>query len=237
VVIENIEPADDATISITLKPGPNNIHNSRFYGLNALMIYPEGVPVPRKVSEFILQQPIYIDFGQRAAGAPYFHFAAPNNDPRFNLPDAQGNNTGISMSVTARFNGENQSGASTNMLGLPGEVSSDAFWSDGSNAISGFTLYNLNPGKKYQFFFFGSRAGVGDIRETKYMARGANEGWGAHNASSNTSNYTLVSGIQPADDGTIDIILSAGPNNNNGAKYFYINTMIVMPDGYVLPGM
>lgn len=237
VVIENIEPADDATISITLKPGPNNIHNSRFYGLNALMIYPEGVPVPRKMSEFVLQQPIYIDFGQRAAGTPYFHFAAPNNDPRFNLPDAQGNNTGISMSVTARFNGENQSGSSTNMLGLPGEVSSDAFWSDGSNATSGFTLYNLNPGKKYQFFFFGSRAGSGDNRETKYVARGANEGWGAHNASSNTSNFTLVSGIQPADDGTIDIILSAGPNNNNGAKYFYINTMIVMPDGYVLPGM
>lgn len=237
VVIEDIEPAEDATISITLKPGPDNIHNSRFYGLNAMMIYPEGVPVPKKLSSFVMDQPVYIDFGLRSAGAPFFHFDRPNNDPRFNLPDAEGKDTGISMSVTARFNGENQSGAGSNTLGFPGEVSSDAFWSDASNATSGFTLYNLNPSQKYQFLFYGSRGGVGDNRETKYVARGANEGSGAHNASSNMSNVTIVNGIVPAGDGTIDIILSAGPNNNNGAKYFYINAMIVMPEGFVLPGM
>ena len=78
---------------------------------------------------------------------------------------------------------------------------------------------------------------MGDNRKTKYVARGANEGSGAHNASSNMSNVTIVNGIVPAGDGTIDIILSAGPNNNNGAKYFYINAMIVMSEGFVLPGM
>lgn len=237
VVIENIEPADDATIGILLKAGPNNIHHSKFYGINALYLYPEGVEVPKKVGDKVLEQPVYIDFGQRSAGAPFFHFPAPNNDPRFNLPDALGNDTGISMSVTARFNGENQSGASSNTLGLPGEVTSDAFWSDGANPTSGFTLYNLNPSMTYQFVFFGSRDGVGDNRETKYVARGANEGSGAHNASGNKSEYTLVTGIRPAADGTIDIILSAGPNNNNGARYFYINMMIMAPDGFQLPGM
>lgn len=234
VVIEDIEPADDATISITMKPGPENIHNSRFYGINTMMIYPEGIPVPKMVSSFVMDQPIYIDFGLRTPSLPFFNFDRPNNDPRFNLPDAAGKNTGISMSVTARFNGENQSGASSNSLGFPSEVSSDAFWSDASNKTSGFTLYNLNPSQQYKFLFFGSRDGVSDNRETKYVVKGANEGSGAHNASSNKDNTTIIGNIKPASDGTIDIILSAGPNNNNGSKYFYINAMIVMPNDFTL---
>ncbi len=44
-------------------------------------------------------------------------------------------------------------------------------------------------------------------------------------------------GIQPNPDGTVDVVVSAGPNNSNGDKFYYINTMIVSPQGYVLPGM
>lgn len=83
--------------------------------------------------------------------------------------------------------------------------------------------------------FYGSRDGVGDNRETKYHVVGTNSGFGAHNASSNKSDFTQINGIQPASDGTIDIILSAGPNNNNGSKYFYINTMIIAPEEFVFP--
>ena len=235
IVLEGVEPAEDGTISIRMKPGPNNIHHSRFYGINVLALYPEGVEVPKATSDFVLEHPIYLDFGTQVASAPFFHMNQPNNDPRFNLPDAEGNNTGISLSVTARFNGENGSGASDNTLGFPAEVSRDAFWSDASNPTSGFTLYNLNPALKYNFVFYGSRDGVGDNRETKYHVVGTNSGFGAHNASSNKSDFTQINGIQPASDGTIDIILSAGPNNNNGSKYFYINTMIIAPEEFVFP--
>ncbi len=237
LILYDIEPAEDGTIAIRMKPGPNNIHNSRFYGINVLSIYPEGVEVPKATSNFVLEHPVYFDFGTQVAPAPFFHMNQPNNDPRFNLPDATGNNTGISLSVTARFNGENGSGAPDNTLGFPAEVSRDAFWSDASNPTSGFTLYNLNTGLKYKFVFFGSRDGVGDNRETKYEVVGANSGSGAHNASSNKSAVTVIDGIQPASDGTIDVILSAGPNNNNGSKFFYINAMIVAPEGHALPGM
>lgn len=237
VVIKDIEPASDATINIQIKPGPDNIHFNKFFGINAMIIYPEGMEYERQPNNIKLEYPIYIDFGKRLSPLPFYNITEPSNNPIYNLPDALGNNTGISYSQTGRFNGENQSGATTNTLGIPSEVSADAFWSDRSNPTSGFSLYNLNTTMKYQFVFYGSRDGVGDVRETKYTVVGANQGSGAHNASSNKSIVTIVDGIQPSSDGTIDIILSPGSNNNNGSAFFYINSMIVTPEGYVIPGI
>jgi len=46
VVIADIEPADDATVTIRLAPGPNNNHFARFFGVNAMIILPAGMEVP-----------------------------------------------------------------------------------------------------------------------------------------------------------------------------------------------
>lgn len=232
VVIENIQPAEDATISIRIKPGPNNEHWNRFFGVNAMMVLPEGTPVPVQPNSFELVRPVYIDFGLRLSTAPFYSIERPNNDPHFDLPDASGIKTGIALSFTAAFNGENQSGAFTNTLGLPGEVTVDAIWSDVANPRSGVTLYRLDPNKKYQFVFFGSRNGVTDNRETKYEAIGSNSGEALLNASNNNSKTVVVSGIQPTADGIVDIRVSAGPNNNNGSKFYYLNSLFIAPDGY-----
>src|SRR5690606_18799126 len=45
-VIKDIEPADDATITIKMAPGPNNNHWARFFGVNAAIILPEGQTFP-----------------------------------------------------------------------------------------------------------------------------------------------------------------------------------------------
>lgn len=45
----------------------------------------------------------------------------------------------------------------------------------------------------------------------------------------------VVDNIQPAPDGTVDIGLSAGPNNDNGDKFYYINALIITPVGYAFP--
>ena len=237
VVIRDIEPADDATISIKMSPGPNNSQWARFFGVNAMLILPEGMDVPFPRNNFELQHPVYVDFGTLRASAPFNFFDSPWGAPVFDLKDAQGSNTGFSMTVTDRFNDQNHSGAPTNTLGLPAEVSRDAFWGDRGNPTSGFTLYNLNTDATYQFVFYGSRWGVGDNRETQYVVKGATEGSTLLNASNNDSELATVGGIKPAADGTIDIVVSAGPNNDNGDRFYYINSMMITPDGYSLPGM
>lgn len=236
-VVKGIQPAEDATITIRVKPGPNNNHWNLFFGVNVMMLLPEGMPVPVEPSSFELKKPVFVDFGLRVAGGPFYLFDRPSDAPRLDLTDQDGTHTGYAMSITSRFNGENQSGALTNLLGLPGEVTVDAFWSNRDNPESQVTLYRLNPSQLYQFHFFGSRYGVSDNRETTYTVRGVNEGFASLDASNNNSKMVSVKGIQPYPDGTVDVMVSAGPNNSNGDKYYYINTMIVSPQGYILPGM
>lgn len=237
VVIEGIEPANDATIVIKMKPGPNNTHWNGFFGINAMMLLPDGMEVPIEKSTFELQQPVYVDFGMLQASAPFLHFPDNANAPILDMADANGSFTGIAMSITARFTNRNESGELSTTIGLPQQVCQDAFYGDKNTPVSGFTIYNLNPDKKYQFVFYGSRRDAADKRETKYEAIGDNSSFDLLETSKNRSEVAIVDGIKPTEFGTIDIRISAGPNNNNPDGFYYINAMIVTPEGFVLPGI
>jgi len=236
VFLEDIEPGDDGSITIRLSPGPNNTQFAKFYGVNAMAILPSGMAPPVPQNNLELTEPVYVDFGMVEAGAPFYHFPEVNSAiPHFDIPDATGANTGLAMSITDRFTARNESGALTNTLGLPPAVSQDAFYGDRNNPVSTITIYNLNKGQNYQFVFYGSRRGVNDNRETQYLVRGANEGTGLLDASNNESNVVRIDNIQPAADGTVDVVISAGPNNNNGDRFYYINAMMITPIDYVFP--
>lgn len=237
VVVENIEPQEDASITIQLSPGPNNHQWAKFFGINAMVILPEGAALPFAQSAFRLEHPVYIDFGKLDAGKPFYFFADASNISRLGIKDEKDNDTGWSMSITDGFNNRNESGTPTNTLNLPVEAAKDAFWGGENNPTSGFTIYGLNREQKYQFVFYASRDKVTDNRETQYLVKGSNEASALLDASNNTSKVAVVKSISPAADGTVDISLSAGPNNNNPKKYYFINTMIITPDGYKLPGM
>ncbi|WP_418893523.1 Ig-like domain-containing protein [Limibacterium fermenti] len=45
-IVENILPKDDSTIDITLQAGPNNMQWAKFFGINAMIIFPEGYELP-----------------------------------------------------------------------------------------------------------------------------------------------------------------------------------------------
>ncbi len=49
------------------------------------------------------------------------------------------------------------------------------------------------------------------------------------NASNNTTTMASFSNILPADDGTVTVKMGAGANNNNEYKFFYINSMTIVP--------
>ncbi len=235
VVVKDIEPSEDATIKITLSPGPNNDHFARFFGINAMVIVPSGANIPIAKSTFILEHPVYVDFGVLDAGAPFYYYEHASDDPHFDLKDDQGTNTGFAMNVTDRFTQRNESGALTNTLGWLTEITQDAFYGDKNNPTAGFTIYNLNKNQQYTFIFYGSRRDVNDNREANYLVRGSNEDSALLDASNNTSNVAEVKNIRPNSDGTVDIVISPGPNNDNGDKFYYINTLVITPVDYVLP--
>ena len=100
------------------------------------------------------------------------------------------------------------------------------FAGDDGNELGQFRLFNLDPTKTYNFTFFSSRTGVGDIRDTAYEVRGTNVEMGVLNGSNNDSQVLNLNGITP-DGGVIDIYVAAGPDNNNANGFFYINAFRV----------
>lgn len=201
----------------------------------------DAVKIPKKVTEmqefatpppneYVLEYPIYIDFGATAAATPWNNYLTPTSGKLSDLIDEKENNTGFAIQVTGKFNGNNSSGEQENDINIPTEVGKDAFWSAGkSTPNSTFTISNMNKDYKYTLVFYASRGGVSDNRETEYYVQGTNEGKTYINAASNTSEIGKVEEIQPTATGTITVTLNPGTNNNNGSKYYYINAMWIHP--------
>lgn len=200
-----------------------------------------AVAKPKEVTEMVdyqqeapntivLTNAVYLDFGRVQSGYPFNNMIDAASGRKTNLIDKEGKDTGITIEISSRFESDNDLGEENTTTGLPTEVTKDAFWSSGTNYPSGsFTVSRLNKSQKYDFSFYGSRKDASDNRETAYAVKGKNEGVAYLNASSNKSQIATVSGIEPDSDGKIEITVSAGPNNNNGAKYYYINAMGIIP--------
>lgn len=151
-----------------------------------------------------------------------------------NLADKDGKGTGISLVLTEPFSGRNEAGEATTStdMEIPSEISRYSYYGNFRGVWEGkeirqgsFKLTGLNKDKKYNFCFFGSRGGVGDNRETAYIVKGENQVTAYLNTSSNKDKTACVNDIQPNANGEITITVTAGPNNNNGSGFFYINAM------------
>ncbi len=181
-------------------------------------------------NEYVLEHPIYIDFGKIASPKPWNNYLTTTSGKLSDLMDEKENNTGFAIQVTSKFNGGNTSGEQKNDINIPEEAGKDAFWSAGKKVPnSTLTISNMNKDLKYTLVFYASRKGVSDNRETEYYVQGINEGKAYVNAASNTSTTGKVEAIQPTEKGTITIILNPGANNSNGSKFYYINAMWIYP--------
>lgn len=149
--------------------------------------------------------------------------------------DSTGASTGIGLSVSGFYPGSNQNGTTAptgaaaifdaqatrdNAFGHTG-----AFGGNPDASLATVSLTGLNPALSYDFTFFGSRTSVTDNRETQYVVAGGNASTAYLNASANTSNVAIAAGIIPTASGTVSIQVSAGPNNNNGSKFYYLGAM------------
>ncbi len=186
----------------------------------------------------ILKDPVYIAFGMDEAVSGWNGFVGESgvgtNSSIADLKDAKGYNTRLSLLVTAEFNGRNNSGErnTTTDFEMPPGVSGNSYYGNAGAAWLGkeikqssLKISGLNKDRQYDFCFFGSRAGVGDNRETLFIVKGANEESAAQNTSSNRDKTVCVENVRPNNNGEIFITITAGPNNNNGNKFFYLNAM------------
>lgn len=120
----------------------------------------------------------------------------------------------IDLQMVARFNGENTNGTTASTL-FPTSATSDSLFGNTelfnnlSDIFPKFKLTNLDRTKAYNFTFYSSRTGVGDVRETGYTVAGNTSGFAALNVANNIDNIAQVSSITPDTSG--EILISLAP--------------------------
>lgn len=224
---------------------PNNI--SKFQADVAQSAAHFAVQNPYEVTELVdfkenpeikeLTKPVYIDFGNKLSPFPWNNVTSITAGSSIELIDEEGTELGMKLVIKQNFGGINGNGpVATQIPGfdIPETASSDSFFGnliEFSGQVSPQTemeITGLNPEKKYDFLLFGSRT-ASDNRETKYTVKGYNEEIVYLNASSNTTLAVSTKGIKPLSNGSINIIVTYGPNNNNANKFYYINSMKLSP--------
>jgi hypothetical protein len=154
-----------------------------------------------------------------------------------NLVTSQNVPTGLRFVMTSRFHDFNGNGT-TAYAGLPQDGTRDSLyghtetWSGLANIFPAFKLAGLSPWARYNFYFYASRTGVSDNRETGYTVQGENAGFAALNVANNVGGSATVNGIKPNALGEIAVSLAPTANNNNAYHFTYLGVMKVT----VVPG-
>lgn len=189
----------------------------------------------------ITDAPVFIAFGPNEPVAGWNSFIGEQQSAAgsaiMDLIDQDGNATGVSITITEPFNGRNGDGVREVLteFNIPIQVAtysyygnSGAPWQGKEIKQSTLVLAGLDASTTYDFCFFGSRRNVSDNRETRYIVKGAEEKTASINTSNNASDLACVQAIKPTANGTITIVVTAGPNNNNGNGFFYLNAMRIL---------
>jgi hypothetical protein len=155
-----------------------------------------------------------------------------------NLSDVDGELTGVSLTITERFNGVNTDGVrqTTTDFNMSPAVAANSYFGNSKAVFSGIIveksvikLSGFNKDRRYNFCYYGSRNGVNDNRETAYITQGANEATALLNTSNNGTNIVCSDGIQPNAEGEIFVTVTSGSNNTNGSGFYYLTSMRISP--------
>jgi hypothetical protein len=235
VTVADITPNEAGEITVRLSAGPANNNANHFTYLGVLRLDWAPRPVPA----------LLVDFGAAATttifGADdqqnYWNNVEPavggsSTGVLANLVSASGANTGASLQMIARFNGANANGTTAATVFTTKATQDSLFgntetFSGLADVFPSFKLSGLQPNLAYDFTFFASRMGVGDTRETRYTASGANSAFADLNTSNNETEVARITGIRPDAAGEITISLEPGPNNDNGNHFTYLGVMRV----------
>lgn len=189
---------------------------------------------------FMLASPVNIDFGATLSALPWNNISSPLSGTYiYGLLDMESKETPYKIEIIDRFGNINYNGPSAGLdlseWSLPASATSDSFWGNAGNTFENMNITeasllisNLNPAQQYNFQMLSSRTAT-DNREISFTVIGATEETVFVNGASNTTDIAKVENIAPKGDGTIKIVVTAGPNNNNGNKFYYLNAIQIAP--------
>ncbi|MBN1184281.1 MAG: hypothetical protein JXB49_18470 [Bacteroidales bacterium] len=154
-----------------------------------------------------------------------------NTENLTGLIDSVGNTTGIDLNVYDAFRAASTSGPSglDPALGIPDEVSKSGLFGNvlTYNGIieptAGFQFKNLDPKLEYTLIILSGHATATDNREGMFTITGASSNVLTVNPSQNKT--PILGKFYPASDGTLKIDVTAGPNNNSVAKFYFLNAV------------
>lgn len=173
---------------------------------------------------------VYIDFGPIESPAPFNNYRFPQDVGLVNMLDDKGQTTTFSIAVDKMFTGTLERGLD-NGLGFPRTASEDMFFCDGIFIpVSGFKVSGLTAGERYTFTFYGHINDSGT--QTEFHVIGKNDGVSYLVNDYNMNRVAAIKGIEPNDDGTISIEMKPGPDNVQWAKFYGVNAMVIMAEGY-----
>ena len=232
---------DEATLQNTYTPYNLNVFTTMMAKNAALdairnpySITPQNYP-DYEGDNTIVPADIYFNFSLWGTKTEGWNDVSLNDEFAGGYKDTKGKDCGIIIRSSDHFSGANTSGASKTEtpLNMPSDVSQSALlgYSEGNfsemqpQPTATFSFTHLNKTLIYDFTFFSSRASTTDNRETLFTLAGMEIQTATLDASSNKSNTVTISGIRPDEDGIITLTVSAGPNNNNPNKFYYLNAL------------
>lgn len=95
-----------------------------------------------------------------------------------------------------------------------------------SNEFCEVRFSGLSRNQSYTFTFYASRTGATG-RHTRYIVTGVDSASADLEPGNNDSQVAVISGVRPAADGTVDLRITAGPNNTSNEKFYHINAMMI----------
>lgn len=221
---------NDRSVQVSLAPG---LSDHGVYNVTATVNDGHSgiatVAITITVNNVNLDRKIFVNFtdGSFTSPAPWNNTSKPTpslNDNFPNLLDETGSNSGIGLLITSPWqnlgNAVNTFGANTgNNSGVyPDNVMRTCYFTN--DAVQTIRIYGLNPAYRYNFTFFGSRAGVTDDRTSVYTIGTTSV---TLNAANNSQNTVSINNQQSASDGTLVLTLAKGPLSSFG----YLNAMVV----------
>ncbi|MCP9237322.1 SGNH/GDSL hydrolase family protein [Lewinella sp. JB7] len=236
LVTATLRPTADSTITVTASPGPDNDNPSGFYYLGALTVSYDAEdapppPPPPPAGEDVADT-VLVDFGGSSlTAAPWNNITDPEEGAIADLLNSSGFQSGYGIRIFDPFNGFNTAGTVNPDpgLGFPASATGDSFFgsvtefSGKIEPTGGVELTGLLPEVTYTVELFASRT-ASDNRETQYVVEGATSATVYLDAASNTADTATVSLMADA-AGTIRVTASTGPNNTNGAGFYYLGVL------------
>ncbi len=184
---------------------------------------------------------ILIDFGNIPSLAPWNNISNHNSGSINGMIDAYGQKTNVSISVIDSFSYINTNGTQSPdpQLNLVSTASGDSFFGNTEvfenevQTSGAIRISNLDTATLYTFKIFASRL-ASDNRETQYIIKGRDIDTSYLNVSDNNSEIIEIS-TYASQEGTVDIIASEGPRNNNTYGFFYLGVLVIEYEDKEIP--